>query len=104
MWLVKEKKYYRKSLKTTNQSTAIQTAKIQYHQIHSDSQSGKTQFSLTTKQGVEIYVRYREKDIATGAIVKERLSTIKTHLEHWLNFIKKDAKLKELQRIDCETI
>jgi integrase len=102
MWLEKEHRYYRKSLRTTNQSTAIQAAKNQYHQIHADSQSGKTQFSLTTKQGVAMYVEYREKDVETGAIVKERLSTIKTHLEHWLNFIKKDTKLKELQRTDCE--
>jgi integrase len=102
MWLEKEHKYYRRSLKTNNQSTAIQAAKTLYHQIHADSQSGKTQFSLATKQGVEIYVKYREKDVETGAIVKERLGTIKTHLEHWLNFIKKDTKLKELQRTDCE--
>jgi hypothetical protein len=30
------------------------------------------------------------------------LITIKSHLKHWLDFIKKDAKLKELQRTDCE--
>ncbi len=102
MWLEKEHKYYRKSLKTTNQSTAIQLAKNLYHQVHADSLSGKTQFSLTTKQGVEMYISYREKDVSTGVIVKERLGTIKTHLEHWLSFIKKDTKLRELQRTDCE--
>lgn len=102
MWLNNEGKYFRRSLKTTNQSTAIQAAKNQYHQIKADSLSGKTQFSLTTKQGVDMYIKHREKDIATGVIVKERLGTIKTHLDHWLNFIKKDTKLKELQRTDCE--
>jgi integrase len=102
MWLEKDHRYYRKSLRTTNQSTAIQAAKNQYHQIHADSQSGKTQFSLTTKQGVEIYIEHRKKDVETGAIVKDRLGTIQTHLAHWLNFIKKDTKLKELQRTDSE--
>jgi integrase len=30
------------------------------------------------------------------------LSTIKTHLGHWLNFIGRDTKLKELESTDCE--
>lgn len=102
MWLEKEHKYIRKSLKTSNEHTAIIEAQNLYHQIKADNLAGKTQFSLSTKQGVEMYLEYREKDVATGVIVKERLGTIKTHLEHWLNFIKKDTKLKELRRTDCE--
>jgi hypothetical protein len=34
--------------------------------------------------------------------VKGRYSTIKTHLEHWLDFIKRDTKLKELELSDGE--
>jgi hypothetical protein len=37
-----------------------------------------------------------------GLIVKGRLGTIKTHLEHWLNFKGRDEKLKEMERTDCE--
>ena len=37
-----------------------------------------------------------------GLIVKGRLTTIKTHLEHWLKYIGKDKKLKEMERTDCE--
>lgn len=37
-----------------------------------------------------------------GLIVKGRLTTIKTHLEHWLKFIVKDTKLKEMERTYCE--
>jgi integrase len=37
-----------------------------------------------------------------GLIVKGRLGTIKTHLEHWLKFIGKDTKIKEMERTDCE--
>ncbi len=37
-----------------------------------------------------------------GLIVAGRLSTIKTHLEHWLDFIGRDTKLKEIERTDCE--
>jgi len=35
-------------------------------------------------------------------IVKGRLGTIKTHLAHWLDFIGRDTKLKEMERTDCE--
>tara|TARA_B110000211_G_C13683032_1_gene379659 strand:- start:37 stop:513 length:477 start_codon:yes stop_codon:yes gene_type:complete len=30
------------------------------------------------------------------------LATIAAHLQHWLSFIGKDTKLKELERTDCE--
>lgn len=102
MWLSKEKKYARLSLKTRSQSTAEDKAKKFYHELMAQQLQGKTYFSLTTKDAVELYLASRLKDVEAGLIVKGRYSTIKTHLEHWLNFIKKDAKLKELERADCE--
>jgi integrase len=102
MWLNDERKYARKSLRTRSQATAIERGKEAYLEIYANLKAGKTYFSITTKEGVEKYVKNREKDLEAGLIVKGRLITIKTHLQHWLNFIKKDAKLKELQRTDCE--
>ncbi len=58
-------------------------------------------FSITTKEGVERYTKQRQIDVEDGIIVKGRLSTIKTHLAHWLKYIGKDVKLKELERMDC---
>jgi site-specific recombinase XerD len=63
---------------------------------------GKTYFSLTTKEGVNHYLEHRKKDVESGLIVKGRYTTIKTHLQHFLDFIGKNRKLKELERIDCE--
>lgn len=102
MWLAKEKKYARFSLKTRNRDTAIDKAKKNYHELMAQQLAGKTYFSKTTKQGVEEYLRQREKDVAADLIVKGRFGTIKTHLEHWLSFIGRDTKLKELERTDCE--
>lgn len=62
---------------------------------------GKTYFSLTTKEGVQKYLDNRKMDVESGIIVAGRLSTIKTHLDHWLKFIGKDTKLKDLERTDC---
>jgi len=102
MWLGKEKKYARFSLKTRNRDTAIDKAKKQYHVIMGMELAGKTYFSLTTKQGVEMYLEQRLKDVEAGIIVIGRYNTIATHLNHWLKFIGKDTKLKELARTDCE--
>jgi hypothetical protein len=63
---------------------------------------GKTYFSLNTKEGVNQYLEHRKKDVESGLIVKGRYTTIKTHLQHFLDFIGKDTKLKELERIGCE--
>lgn len=103
MWLAKEGKYARFSLKTRNKSTAIDKAKLHYHELKAKELAGKTYFSITTKIGVERYLEQRELEVgqATGIVVG-RYRTINTHLEHWLNFIGRDVKLKELERTDCE--
>ena len=101
MWLAKERKYARFSLKVRNKQTAIDKAEKYYYELKVLEANNKPYFSITTKEGVERYVKQRQIDVDDGIIVKGRLSTIKTHLEHWLNFIKKDTKLKELERMDC---
>ena len=102
IWLTKERKYARFTLKTRNKSTAIDKAKLHYHELMAQQMAGKTYFSITTKMGVEMYLAEREKDVAAGIIVKGRFSVIRTQLNHWLNIIGKDTKLKELERTDCE--
>ena len=103
MWLAKEGKYARFSLKTRNKSTAIDKAKLHYHELKAGELAGKRYFSLTTKIGVRKYLEQREKEIGQAAgIVAGRYRTIMTHLEHWLDFIGRDVKLKELERTDCE--
>ncbi len=102
MWLAKEDKYARFSLRTRSQSTAESKAKQHFHAIKASELQGKSYFSLTTKAGVEMYLQQRWKDVEAGLIVSGRYTTIKTHLAHWLDFIKRDTKLKELERTDCE--
>lgn len=102
MWLAGEGKYARKSLRTRSRSTAIDKGKEAYLEIYSNVKAGKTYFSLSTKEGVELYTKHRAKDVTSGPIVPGRLSTITTQHQHWLSFIGKDTKLKELERTDCE--
>lgn len=102
MWLAKEKKYARFSLRTRNRDTAEAKAKKHYHELMAQQLAGKTYFSMTAKQAVDEYIKQRTKDMEAGLIVKGRLGTIKTHLQHWLKFIGKDTKVKEMERTDCE--
>lgn len=82
MWLGKEKKYARFSLRTRNRDTAEAKAKKYYHELMAQQLAGKTYFSMTSKQGVEEYVKQRAMDAEAELIVKGRLITIKAHLEH----------------------
>jgi hypothetical protein len=102
IWLNTEGKYVRKSLRTTSEGIAIERGKTTYLEVIANTQQGKKYFSLSAKEGVQLYILHREKDVESKLIVKGRLSTIKTHLEHWLDFIGRDTKLRELKRTDCE--
>jgi len=101
MWLAHERKYARFSLKTKNKQTAIDKAEEHYYELKVLEKQKKPYFSLTTKEGVAKYIEQREIDVKDGIIVKGRLSTIKTHLEHWLKYIGKDKRLKDLDKMDC---
>lgn len=102
MWLERENKYARVSLRTRNRDAAIAKGKEFFHQIKANQTAGKTYFSLTAQEGVDMYLEQRKMDVAAGHIVKGRYGTIRIHLNHWLNFIGAKTKLKELERTDCE--
>ena len=86
MWLPKENKYARKSLRTRSETTAVERGKAAYLEIYANLQQGKTYFSITTKEGVQQYVNFRKRDVELGHIFSGRLATISTHLQHWLSF------------------
>jgi integrase len=102
MYVAPEKKYVVRSLKTQNRSTAISKAEDMYHEILMEVKSGKKLFSITTKEAVAKYLDYRHKDIATGGIVVGRFTTITAHLNHFLDFIGRDTRMKELGVDDME--
>jgi len=103
-WLEKERRYVRLSLKTKNVDIATERAKKNFVSIKSVTDSGRTYYSRTAKDGVLMYLEYRKGHIdsrTTKSIVKGRYGTIRAHLEHWLDFIERDTKLKELDRDSC---
>lgn len=101
-WLANDKKYARFSLRTKSKSTALDKAKKHYFEIKVLETQGRKYYSITTADGVDMYLEKRWDDYLRGAIVEGRHKTIKTHLKHWVDYIGKDRKLKELERTDCE--
>lgn len=101
MWLKNEGRYLRQSLKTKQMATAKDLAQKKFFQVKHDEEVGRKQFSKTTKQGVQEYLEKREKDIEIGQVKKSRVGNIRTYLNHWLDFIGRDTKLRDLKALDC---
>ena len=102
MWLTREQKYVRKSLQTTNADVATDRAKKLYLSLFAEQEAGKTYYSLTVEQGVQRYLKNREGDVAAKLIVPQRLVTIRSHLQHWQDFIGRTTKLRDLTIHSCE--
>ena len=62
MWLAKEKRYVRRSLKTTSRTTAVELAKDTYLDFYANMRQRKIFFSITAKEGAEKYLEARRKD------------------------------------------
>tara|TARA_B100001093_G_scaffold136336_1_gene128902 strand:+ start:2133 stop:2546 length:414 start_codon:yes stop_codon:yes gene_type:complete len=102
LWLDKEKKYVRRSLKTRNTHIAVELAREMYLEIYANLKQGKSFYSITCEQAAEKYLEARLKDYEVGQISYGRYATIKSHLKTWKKFIGKKKSLRELKRKDCE--
>jgi len=99
IWLADEDKYFRQSLRTKNKEDAIEKGEELFWTIKLDKKNGKKIYSISIAKAVQKYIEYRKNDVGIdgdGGIVIGRWKTIITHLNHFLNYVKKDAKVKEL--------
>ena len=103
MWLPKENRYERRSLKTQYVETAIEKAEGLLIEIRQKISKGESIGSLNCAYGVKRYLDYRRKEVSdTGeGIVINRWKTLELHLRHWLEYIGSQRKLKELDISDC---
>ena len=102
LWLDKEKRYVRKSLKTRKRTEAVELGKELYLELFADMKQGKSYYSITSVEGVEKYLAARQKEVELGLITKSRHRTLKIHLKTWIGFISKKERLKDLKRNNCE--
>jgi hypothetical protein len=76
IWLEDERKYLRRSTKTTDLPSARLFAKELYLQVYSDLAAGKHIFGITLGELVEKFIEYRKEDVINGRITAGGLGTI----------------------------
>ena len=69
MWLAKENKCARKSLRTLSETTAIERGKAAHLEIYANLQQGKNYCSITIKEGINEYLNFRKRDVELGYMV-----------------------------------
>ena len=99
IWLADEDKYFRQSLRTKDKAKAIADAEEMYEDIKYMKRRGKKIYSISIKQAVAMYIEDKAKYVGidgANGIVEGRLGTIKAHMKHFLEYVHKDAKVKDL--------
>jgi len=97
-FITSEKKYVRKSLRTKDKETAIERAEKEYLEIFAAVSAGKKLFGMKLHELVSEYIKYREKHVIGGSITAGRLSTIKSQLNHFLDYKGRNTNITELER------
>ena len=96
IWLSQEKKYLRKSLKTTDYITALNRAKDEVLRVMSDTKQGKKQFGVTLGELIQEYLNWRYQDVIGGVITEGRFTTIKSQCRAVLRTKPSDLKVNSL--------
>jgi integrase len=99
VWISTEKKYLRRSLKTTDYETAIVRGEKLILGTHSDISSGKKLFGITLGGLVDEYLKWRKQDVnVDGGITEGRFGTIKSQCRALLRTKSPDLRVAELDK------
>jgi len=102
-WLRQEGKCFRKSLRTKNKEEAIQLAREEYFKIQGNIRAGNKIYSITARELVDAFVKYKADQAKSGFITDGRVITIRISLNKWfLNFVGENKKLDKISRNDFE--
>ena len=96
MWISSEKKYVEKSLRTKKKTDAIDLAEELYIQHRNELANGKTLFAPTYAEAMQQYIAYKQREVDVNALTDGRLTTIKAHLSHFVEYIDKNAKVSDV--------
>jgi hypothetical protein len=96
MWIGSEKKYVEKSLRTKKKIDAVDLAEELYIQLRHELSNGKTLFAPTYAEAMQQYIAYKQREVDVNALTDGRLTTIKAHLSHFVEYIDKNAKVSDI--------
>lgn len=102
-WLQKEKKAYRRSLRTKNLDDAKSLAKRQYFKLMADAEAGRTIFPKKAKELVAEYIKYKAAEADADHISQGRVKTVTTSLKWFLKFVNEDKGIDKINSNDFKT-
>lgn len=96
IWVQGERKYVRKSLKTSDYETAKQRGEKLILQTLSDVASGRKLFGISLGELVDKFLQYRREDVKNGVITEGRFCTIQSQCRALLRTKPPSTKVSEL--------
>lgn len=96
MWISEEQKYVRESLKTENNSEAIDCAKKKYIYYKSKVHNNEKIFSITAQELRDHFLIHIQNQVDNRQLSKGRLMNIKTYTKHYLDFVGKNTKIQNI--------
>jgi integrase len=101
MWIAEEKRHLRRTLRTTDLTTALKRGTDLYLETYSDVKTGRKIFGITLKELVDAYLEYRQEDVENGNIKASRLTTMRCQLKHLVSYKGGSTKVSSLDRDSC---
>ena len=102
MWVSNEKRYYEKSLRTKRRAEAIDKAEEMYFDLKNELKDGRKLFSVSIADAVAIYLEHRKIDVRTKEIVEGLWVTIRTHLNHFIEYVGENEKAAIARKLDVK--
>jgi len=100
-WISAEKKYIRESLKTKDKELAIELAEKKTIEYMYRVERGDKLFGVCLEEAVDKFIEWKSRFVGLGAkrgIVKGRLNTIITHLNHFKNYVGPKTKIHQIPK------
>ena len=88
-----QKKHVEKSLRNKKETDAVDLAEDLYIQLRNELAYGETQFALTYANAMQQYIAYKQREAGVNALTDGKLTTIKAHFSHFVEYIDKNAKV-----------
>ena len=82
--------------KMVNTVTRADLAEELYIKLRNELANGKSLFAPTYAEAMQQYIAYKQREVDVNALTDGRLTTIKAHLSHFVEYIDKSAKVSDV--------
>ena len=97
-WIPKEKRHFKKSLRTKELEEAKSKGRQLYYSMMGKLDSEQRIFTISASELVEKYLDMQQDRVDGGFITEERRYTIRTQCNHFLSFVGHDRKMDTIKR------